>query len=156
MNRTARPARPARSKTSRPTTGGAEVGAGEERLLKIGEAAALLGVEAYVLRFWETQFSFLRPRHTRSKHRFYGPKDIETLRLIKRLLHEERFTIEGAKKYIREVGLERALSAKPGAPAAAPVAATADNEPSYGNAGVRRTLTEVRRELESLHKLLER
>ena len=71
-----------------------------------------------MLRFWETQFPFLRPRHAHSKHRFYAAQDLQTLRLIKRLLHEERFTIEGAKKYIREVGLERALSAKPGAAAA--------------------------------------
>jgi DNA-binding transcriptional MerR regulator len=117
-----------------------------------------------VLRFWETQFPFLRPRHAHSKHRFYGAQDLQTLRLIKRLLHEERFTIEGAKKYIREVGLERALSAKPGAaaahleaPGAARAAATAGASSTSGTSGdsARRALAEVRRELESLHKLLE-
>jgi len=112
MTSPARTARPSPRKNPRPQ--GAEGGGGEQ-LLKIGEAAKALGVEAYVLRFWETQFPFLRPRHAHSKHRFYGAQDLQTLRLIKRLLHEERFTIEGAKKYIREVGLERALSAKPGA-----------------------------------------
>ncbi len=150
-----RPAPNTRPKASRAA---AAAGAGEERLLKIGEAAALLGVEAYVLRFWETQFPFLRPRHTRSKHRFYSDKDIETLRLIKRLLHQERFTIEGAKKYIREVGLERAMAGGPGAgaqSAAASAATVAPGAAADGNAQVRRTIAEVRRELESLHKLLE-
>src|ERR1700687_3123340 len=131
MTSAARTARPSSRKNPRAQSASTESGGGEQ-LLKIGEAAKVLGVEAYVLRFWETQFPFLRPRHAHSKHRFYGAQDLQTLRLIKRLLHEERFTIEGAKKYIREVGLERALSAKPG--------------------GAR---AEVRRELESLHKLLE-
>ena len=165
MTAAARTARPSPRKSARPQSAGA--GGDGEQLLKIGEAAKPLGVEAYVLRFWETQFPFLRPRHAHSKHRFYAAQDLQTLRLIKRLLHEERFTIEGAKKYIREVGLERALSAKPGAAAApqleAPGAARA--APAAGAAGAsasgaandraRRALAEVRRELESLHKLLE-
>jgi DNA-binding transcriptional MerR regulator len=150
MTSPARTARSAPRKNSRPHGGGAEGGGGEQ-LLKIGEAAKLLGVEAYVLRFWETQFPFLRPRHAHSKHRFYAAQDLQALRLIKRLLHEERFTIEGAKKYIREVGLERALSAKPGAAAAHLEASSA----SGAGDSARRTLAEVRRELESLHKLLE-
>jgi len=158
MTSSARPARPSPRKNPRPQSGGAEAGGGGEQLLKIGEAAKLLGVEAYVLRFWETQFPFLRPRHAHSKHRFYAAQDLQTLRLIKRLLHEERFTIAGAKKYIREVGLERALSAKPGAAAAhleAPGAASAPGASGAGGDRARRTLAEVRRELESLHKLLE-
>ncbi|MGH7914537.1 MAG: MerR family transcriptional regulator [Candidatus Binataceae bacterium] len=161
MTSVARTARPSPRKNVRPHSGGPEAGGGGEQLLKIGEAAKLLRVEAYVLRFWETQFPFLRPRHAHSKHRFYSAQDVQTLRLIKRLLHEERFTIEGAKKYIREVGLARALSAKPGAAAAhleAPGAARAAGTASVSDAGgdrARRALAEVRRELESLHKLLE-
>jgi DNA-binding transcriptional MerR regulator len=163
MTSAARTARSSSRKNPRSQSAGAEAGGGEQ-LLKIGEAAKVLGVEAYVLRFWETQFPFLRPRHAHSKHRFYGAQDLQTLRLIKRLLHEERFTIEGAKKYIREVGLERALSAKPGAaaahleaPGAARAAATAGASSTSGTSGdsARRALAEVRRELESLHKLLE-
>ncbi|HLJ43691.1 MAG TPA: MerR family transcriptional regulator [Candidatus Binataceae bacterium] len=164
MSSAARTARPSPRKTPRPQGAG---GGGGEQLLKIGEAAKAIGVEAYVLRFWETQFPFLRPRHTHSKHRFYAAQDLQTLRLIKRLLHEERFTIEGAKKYIREVGLERALSAKPGAAAAqleasgaarpAPADSTAGSASASGasNDRTRRAMAEVRRELESLHKLLE-
>jgi DNA-binding transcriptional MerR regulator len=161
MSSAAHPARPSPRKHPRPQSGGADGGGAQP--LKIGEAAKLLGVEAYVLRFWETQFPFLRPRHARSKHRFYGEQDLETLRLIKRLLHQERFTIEGAKKYIREVGLERALGAKPDAaavPLEAPGAATTAGASSgagahaAGGESTRRALAEVRRELESLHKLL--
>jgi DNA-binding transcriptional MerR regulator len=163
MTSAARTARSSSRKNPRSQSAGAEAGGGEQ-LLKIGEAAKVLGVEAYVLRFWETQFPFLRPRHAHSKHRFYGAQDLQTLRLIKRLLHEERFTIEGAKKYIREVGLERALSAKPGAaaahleaPGAERAAATAGASSTSRTSGdsARRALAEVRRELESLHKLLE-
>jgi len=166
MTSAARTARSSPRKNPRSQSAGAEAGGGEQ-LLKIGEAAKALGVEAYVLRFWETQFPFLRPRHAHSKHRFYAAQDLQTLRLIKRLLHEERFTIEGAKKYIREVGLERALNAKPGAAAAhleapgsthAASAAGTTGASSAGGASAdkaRRTLAEVRRELESLHKLLE-
>src|ERR1700731_5069302 len=69
-----------------------------DRSLKIGEAARLIGVEAYVLRFWETQFPELRPYHTKTKHRLYRAQDMETLRLIQHLLYEEGFTIEGARK----------------------------------------------------------
>ena len=161
MSSAAHTARPSPRKHPRPQSGGAD---GGPQPLKIGEAAKLLGVEAYVLRFWETQFPFLRPRHARSKHRFYGEQDLETLRLIKRLLHQERFTIEGAKKYIREVGLERALGAKPDAPAASldapgaaqtPGASSGAGVHSAGGESARRALAEVRRELESLHKLLE-
>ncbi len=158
MTSAARTARPSPRKNPRSQGGGAEAGGGSEQLLKIGEAAKLLGVEAYVLRFWETQFPFLRPRHAHSKHRSYAAQDLQALRLIKRLLHQERFTIEGAKKYIREVGLEHALSAKPGAAAPRPDTPTAAGAPGVSGAGddrARRALSEVRRELESLHKLLE-
>ena len=161
MTSSPRTARPSQRKTVRPR-GGAGAAGGDEQLLKIGEAAKALDVEAYVLRFWETQFPFLRPRHAQSKHRFYAAQDLETLRLIKRLLHEERFTIEGAKKYIREVGLEGALAAKPGqaAHSGSATARAATSEAAAGAPGAvfndrtRRTLAEVRRELESLHKLL--
>jgi DNA-binding transcriptional MerR regulator len=134
---------------------------GIERPLKIGEAARAIGVEPYVLRFWETQFSFLRPRHSPSKHRSYEARDIETLKLIKRLLHVEGFTIAGARKHIRESGLERlragVVSAKPVKTTAAGEAVvvarngeTADGKPR----SLRRALAEIRRDLESIHKLL--
>jgi DNA-binding transcriptional MerR regulator len=127
-----------------------------ERGLKIGEASVELGVESYVLRFWETQFPFLKPRHARTKHRFYQRRDLDVLRLIKRLLHEEGFTIVGANKHIREFGLEALLSGKAleKPPRAATTGLSAVHEPEV-ELPMRRILAEVRRDLESIQKLLE-
>jgi DNA-binding transcriptional MerR regulator len=69
---------------------------------RIGEVAKILGVKPYVLRYWETEFSVLRPGKTPSRHRLYRKRDVETLLEIKRLLYEEGFTIAGAKKRIKE------------------------------------------------------
>jgi len=71
---------------------------------KIGEVARLVGVKPYVLRYWETEFSIVRPGKTRSKHRLYRRKDVETLLEIRRLLYAERYTIEGAKRRLRDSG----------------------------------------------------
>lgn len=125
-----------------------------ERGLKIGEAARVLGVETYVLRFWETQFPFLKPKHTRTKHRFYQEKDVGVLRLIKRLLHDEGFTIAGANKHIKEFGIDALMTGKPAAKAAASERA-APAQSSAGDGNARRVLNEVRRDLETIHKILE-
>ena len=69
---------------------------------KIGEVAQIVGVKPYVLRYWETEFSVIKPGKTRSKHRLYRRRDVETLLQIKELLHQRRFTIEGARKHLRE------------------------------------------------------
>jgi DNA-binding transcriptional MerR regulator len=79
---------------------------------KIGEVARLVGVKPYVLRYWETEFTILRPGKTRSKHRLYRRKDVETLLEIRRLLYAERYTIEGAKRRLRELAA-RAPEASP-------------------------------------------
>jgi DNA-binding transcriptional MerR regulator len=65
---------------------------------KIGEVSRITKLEPYVLRYWETEFVFLRPRKGQSKQRMYQKKDIEILLEIKRLLYHERFTIEGVRK----------------------------------------------------------
>lgn len=148
-----------KSATARPKTRAvakppAETGDG---LVKIGEAARLIGVEAYVLRFWETQFPFLRPRHARSRHRHYDKETLEALKIVKRLLHSEGFTIAGAKKYIRETGIEnlRAGSKPPPAPSPAPI----HNEKPTGNGtppALKRELAAIRDDLRSLHAILAR
>ena len=73
----------------------------EKLYFKIGEVAKIVGVKPYVLRYWETEFSVIRPGKTRSQHRLYRRKDVETLLSIKDLLHERRFTIEGARRHLR-------------------------------------------------------
>src|SRR3954452_22975747 len=68
---------------------------------KIGEVSELLGVEAYVLRFWESEFPVLSPKKSGTGHRLYRRKDVELLLRIKHLLYEKRFTIEGARQTLQ-------------------------------------------------------
>ena len=65
---------------------------------KIREACEIVGVEAHVLRFWESEFPALAPPKSKTGQRTYRPKDIELLLRIKKLLYEEGFTISGARK----------------------------------------------------------
>ncbi len=69
---------------------------------KIGEVADFADVEPYVLRYWESEFKEISPIKSRSNQRLYRRKDIETVLQIKKLLYEEGFTIDGAKKQIRD------------------------------------------------------
>ncbi|WP_447969142.1 MerR family transcriptional regulator [Nitrospira sp. M1] len=66
---------------------------------KIGEVADITKLPAYVLRFWESEFSFLRPKKSQGRHRVYTQADIETIIEIKRMLYEEGYTIAGLKRY---------------------------------------------------------
>ena len=68
---------------------------------RIGEVAELLAVEPYVLRYWETEFPSLAPKKSDTGHRLYRRKDVELLLKIKRLLYEERYTIEGARQMLQ-------------------------------------------------------
>lgn len=68
---------------------------------KIGEVSDLLGVEPYVLRYWETEFSVLSPKKSGTGHRLYRRKDVELLLRIKHLLYEKKFTIEGARQSLQ-------------------------------------------------------
>ena len=68
-----------------------------KRYFRIGDASRIVGVEPYVLRYWESEFPQLKPSRADSKQRTYQRKDLETLLEIKRLLYEERMTIEGAR-----------------------------------------------------------
>ena len=67
---------------------------------KIGEVSKLTQLPAYVLRFWENEFSCIRPKRTSSGQRLYRRGDVEMVFKIRHLLHERKFTIEGARQYI--------------------------------------------------------
>jgi DNA-binding transcriptional MerR regulator len=67
---------------------------------RIGEVARLAAIKPYVLRFWETEFAGLGPKKSGTGHRLYRRKDVELVLEIKRLLYEQRFTIEGARKLL--------------------------------------------------------
>lgn len=64
---------------------------------KIGEVAKILGLKPHVLRFWETEFSQLRPQKTKTNQRIYQRRDVDLLVKIRHLLYDEGFTIAGAK-----------------------------------------------------------
>ncbi|MFZ6017297.1 MAG: MerR family transcriptional regulator [Nitrospirota bacterium] len=65
---------------------------------KIGEVSRIAGVEPYVLRYWETEFPFLKPRKNKSGQRVYTKKDLDLILHVKWLLYQERYTIEGVRK----------------------------------------------------------
>jgi len=69
---------------------------------RIGEVSKLIGVETYVLRYWESEFPDIKPSKSKSGQRLYKRKDVEVLLKIKELLYEERYTIDGARKRVRE------------------------------------------------------
>ncbi|HUR97913.1 MAG TPA: MerR family transcriptional regulator [Pyrinomonadaceae bacterium] len=73
----------------------------EKIYFKIGEVCELVGVQAHVLRYWETEFPMLSPQKNRSGQRSYRRRDVEISLRIKQLLYEEMFTIAGAKKKLQ-------------------------------------------------------
>jgi DNA-binding transcriptional MerR regulator len=73
----------------------------EKIYFKIGEVCELVGVQAHVLRYWETEFPMLSPQKNRSGQRSYRRRDVEIALRIKQLLYEEMFTIAGAKKKLQ-------------------------------------------------------
>jgi DNA-binding transcriptional MerR regulator len=92
------------------TSGSAEEPAApEKRYYRIGEVSRITGVKPYVLRYWESEFRWMAPQKSKSKQRLYRKRDIDMILLIKKLLHEQRFTIAGARKKLREMGVGRAL-----------------------------------------------
>ncbi len=109
---------------------------------RIGEVSRIVGVPASVLRYWETEFPSLAPKKSGKGHRLYRRKDIELLLEVKRLLYQERYTIEGArrrlesrtKSRVRKHALPQAQSALFGASPA--------------------LLDELRRELQAILELL--
>ena len=68
---------------------------------KVGEVSSIVGVPAYVLRFWESEFKKINPKRTSSGQRLYRKKDVELILWIKHLLYEKKFTIEGAKQRLK-------------------------------------------------------
>ena len=125
---------------------------GPEAFRTISEAAEEVGVPQHVLRFWETRFTFIKPMKRAGGRRFYRPADLVVLRGVRRLLHEEGYTIKGVQRLYQEQGAERFAAAASGerpasrpaeaAPAAemtGPTASTNSTDP----AGLARALSEL-------------
>ena len=102
----------------------------DKLFFRIGEVCKIVEIEAFVLRFWETEFPNLAPQKSKSGHRVYKRKDIEMVLRIKELLYERGYTIAGARKQ-----LARSCMAK------------ADRE---------KVLNQIRRELQDILTLLRR
>lgn len=119
-----------------------ELEASEKLYYRIGEVAELTDVKPYVLRYWESEFKWMAPGKSRSNQRLYRKQDIETILLIKKLLYDERFTIAGAKKRLKELGS--------GSERAAALAEPPPMDPTdfVGN------LREIRAELEAIRAAL--
>ena len=80
---------------------------------RIGEVADFVGVERYVLRYWESEFPQITPSKSASQHRLYRREDVDLFLSVKRLLYDEKFTIAGAKQKLMQKSPEE-LSQTPG------------------------------------------
>src|SRR3954452_6791700 len=107
---------------------------------KIGEVSDLLGVEPYVLRYWETEFPVLSPKKAGTGHRLYRRKDVELLLRMKHLLYDKRFKIEGERHSLQS----EAKAPKPARPSKRAQAELFATDP----------LPDIRRELEEILQLL--
>ena len=87
---------------------------GPDAFRTISEAADELGVPQHVLRFWETKFSFIRPMKRAGGRRFYRRQDLDVLRGVRSLLHEEGYTIKGVQRLHKEQGVRRLMVAAGG------------------------------------------
>lgn len=125
----------------------------DKQFFKIGEAAELIGVKTHVLRYWESEFPSLRPMKTRGAHRMYRRVDVELGCVIRRLLHEEGYTIPGAKKRVRELSAERTQALAQAKSQPQPRASSAKPKAEGGvsrELRLRAELIQVRNELSAL------
>ena len=117
----------------------------DKAYFRIGEVARILGVKPYVLRYWESEFKAIRPQKSRSQQRLYRRRDVELLLRIKRLLYEERFTIAGARRKLREEGATDIESSEP----------EVTEQRAAGSKPNQELLNRLRMDLEKILKLVE-
>jgi DNA-binding transcriptional MerR regulator len=79
----------------------------DKQYFKIGEVARITGVKPHVLRYWESEFSAIRPQKSKTNQRLYRRRDVELLITIKQLLYQEGYTIAGAARRLRELSREK-------------------------------------------------
>ena len=106
---------------------------------RIGEVSSIVGVDPHVLRYWESEFKSIKPRRAKSRQRLYRRKDVENLLLIKTLLHDEGYTIAGARRLLKGAG------GKPHVPTAVV---------EHDAVGIDRRLTLIKQELQEILKSL--
>ena len=84
-----------------------EVNIPDRLFFKIGDVSDLTGLKPYVLRYWESEFEVLHPNKSQKNQRVYTQDDIQKILLIKKLLYQEKYSIEGAKRRIKELKAEK-------------------------------------------------
>jgi len=124
------------------------VAKGPDAFRTISEAADELHVPQHVLRFWETKFTFIKPMKRAGGRRFYRPADIAVLRGVRRLLHDEGYTIKGVQKLHREQGVRRLVAAGEGVAVPAPADKPAP-APKAAPTGDKTALLDALRDLET-------
>ena len=126
----------------------------------IAEVGREIGVATHVLRFWETKFNQIRPMKASGGRRYYRPDDVEVLKLIKGLLYNSRYTIEGAQHLIKEKGLKNLIGDEEiqkdffAAPAEENVASGENTAGCLLNREMLREISEAVHELKSLRAKL--
>ena len=83
----------------------------EKLFYRIGEVSRIADVPASVLRFWETEFPRIKPKRTDTGQRVYRKKEVELILTIKSLLYDQKFTIKGARQYLKDSGGRKAPTA---------------------------------------------
>src|SRR6476469_1259953 len=111
----------------------------DKLFFKIGEVCDLVGVQAHVLRYWETEFPMLSPQKNQSGQRSYRKRDVEIALKIKQLLYKEMFTIAGARKKLQSDS-RQGSQAKTAAP---PPSATPSFQPVLGKDGTAQMLFDI-------------
>jgi DNA-binding transcriptional MerR regulator len=125
-----------------------------KRYFTIGEVSELCGVKPYVLRYWEQEFTQLKPMKRRGNRRYYQHHEVLLVRRIRELLYEQGFTISGARNRLSEHGsLLRSPAESRDRDAGAPPASSEAAAPA-AVAGAPFTTAQVRAELESISALL--
>jgi DNA-binding transcriptional MerR regulator len=128
----------------------------EKLFFKIGEVCELAGVQAHVLRYWESEFPMLAPQKNRAGQRVYRKRDVEIALRIKELLYDDQYTIAGAKKRLsNELRAGGKLKTVPTEVGEAPPANSKNPSRRAETAEDRKALRKVASELRELLALLE-
>lgn len=122
---------------------------------KIGEVGDIVGVKPYVLRYWETEFGDITPVKSRTNQRLYKRRDVELLLNIKDLLYHQNFTINGARKRLKDMNKERRRQVQDNDQLSLGLATAVEIQPTNSvNVSACMTVLEaVQREMEALLKL---
>ncbi|MBL8178418.1 MAG: MerR family transcriptional regulator [Bryobacterales bacterium] len=121
---------------------------------RIGDVSKLAQVKPFVLRFWESEFPQLGPKKSGTGHRLYRRKDVELVLEIKRLLYDERFTIEGARNHLASKAAAKPQTLSKGKKKLEVAPAPAVQGDLFGSGIAASALEPIREELRSLLQLL--